>query len=187
MAGAFVDGYQGETPTGRPETPYLKVAATAKHYALNNVEQNRQAISSQTNDTDLHDYYTAPFRGLIENPHVSGLMTSVNAINGTPAMADTYTDNQVAQRTYGFHGYSTSDCALGNIYRSFPNGHAWAPPGWTTDNQDTDATWTNGTSGVQVSGAAGAQAYALRAGTYSTAPVGRPRYPTFSRRSAPGS
>ena len=47
MAGAFVDGYQGETTSGQPETPYLKVAATAKHYALNNVENNRQAISSQ--------------------------------------------------------------------------------------------------------------------------------------------
>ena len=42
MAGAFVDGYQGETMTGQPMTPYLKVAATAKHYALNNVEDNRQ-------------------------------------------------------------------------------------------------------------------------------------------------
>ena len=166
MAGAFVDGYQGETPNGQPETPYLKVAATAKHYALNNVEQNRQAISSHTNDTDLHDYYTAPFRGLIENSHVSGLMTSVNAINGTPAMADTYTDNQVAQRTYGFQGYSTSDCGLPNVYRTSPNGHNWAPPGWTTDGQDADATWTNTASGVKVSGAAGGQAYALRAGTY---------------------
>jgi len=29
MAGAFVDGYQGETPDGQPTTPYLKVASTA--------------------------------------------------------------------------------------------------------------------------------------------------------------
>lgn len=166
MAGAFVDGYQGETLGGLPQTPYLKVAATAKHYALNNVEQDRQAVSSRTNDTDLHDYYTAPFRSLIEDSHVSGLMTSLNAIDGTPAMADTYTDNQVAQRTYGFGGYSTSDCALGNIYRTSPNGHNWAPPGWTTDGQDTNATWTSPSTGAKVSGAAGAQAFALRAGTY---------------------
>lgn len=165
MAGAFVDGYQGQTANGQPETPYLKVAATAKHYALNNIENGRQTISSQTNDTDLHDYYTAPFRSLTENAHVSGIMTSVNAINGTPAMADTYTDNQVAQRTYGFQGYTTSDCSLGAIYRAAPNGHNWAPPGWTTDGADTNATWTNTASGAQVSGAAGAQAFALRAGT----------------------
>jgi len=77
MAGAFVNGYQGQTMSGQPMTPYLKVAATAKHYALNNVEQNRTGISSNTNDTDLHDYYTAQFRSLIENSHVAGLMTSL--------------------------------------------------------------------------------------------------------------
>ena len=165
MAGAFVDGYQGESLSGQPLSPYLKVAATAKHYALNDVENNRQAISSDTNDTDLHDYYTAQFKSLIENSHVAGLMTSLNAINGTPAMVDTYTDNQVAQRTYGFNGYGTSDCALSNVYRTSPNGHDWAPTGWTTDGQDQAASWTNSSTGVQVSGAAGAQAYALRAGT----------------------
>jgi beta-glucosidase len=165
MAGAFVDGYQGESISGQPLTPYLKVAATAKHFALNDVEQNREAISSDTNDTELHDYYTAQFKSLIEDAHVSGLMTSLNAIDGTPAMADTYTTNQVAERTYGFNGYTTSDCALSNIYRTSPNGHNWAPPGWTTDGQNLNATWTNSATGAKVSGAAGAQAYALRAGT----------------------
>ena len=165
LGSAFVDGYQGDTTSGQPETPYLKVAATAKHYALNNVENSRQSISSNTNDTDLHDYYTAPFRSLTENAHVSGIMTSVNAVNGTPAMADSYTDNQVAQRTYGFQGYTTSDCSLGAIYRADPYGHSWAPPGWTSDGGDTNAIWTNTASSTQVSGAAGAEAFALRAGT----------------------
>ncbi len=165
MADAFVDGYQGETMSGQPMTPYLKVALAAKHYALNDVEQDRSGIDSDTNDTDLHDYYTAPFRSLIENAHVSGLMTSLNAINGTPAMVDTYTANQVAQRTYGFNGWTTSDCALDNVYQTFPNGHDWAPPGWTTDGQDTNATWTDTATGQTISGAAGAEAYALRAGT----------------------
>jgi len=170
MADAFVDGYQGETMSGQPMTPYLKVAATAKHFALNNAEDDRQASNSVVNDTDLHDYYTAQFRSLIEDAHVSGLMTSLNAINGTPAMVDTYTDNQVAQRTYGFDGYTTSDCALSNVYRTAPNGHNWAPPGWTTDGQDQAATWTNSSTGATVSGAAGAQAYALRAGTELNCP-----------------
>ena len=41
MSDAFVDGYQGETLSGQPMTPYLKVAATAKHFALNNEEDDR--------------------------------------------------------------------------------------------------------------------------------------------------
>jgi beta-glucosidase-like glycosyl hydrolase len=160
MAGAFVDGYQGETIDGQPMTRYLKVASTAKHYALNDVENNRHADSSDTTDANIRDYYTAQFRDLIENAHVSGLMTSYNAINGTPAPANTYTANELAQRTYGFNGYITSDCgAVGDVYSA--GSHKWAPPGWTTDG----TTWTNTSTGQTVSAAAGGQAYAERAGT----------------------
>ena len=166
MAGAFVDGYQGETMTGQSQTGYLKVAATAKHYALNDVEDNRTGISSNVDDTDLHDYYTQQFKDLIQNANVSGLMTSYNAINGTPSVADTYTANQIAQRDDGFNGYVTSDCgAVGTTYQSFPNGHDWAPPGWTTDHQSGNGTWTNTATGATVPAQAGGQAYALRAGT----------------------
>ena len=166
MAGAFVNGYQGQNPDGSPQSKYLKVASTAKHYALNNVEQDRTGISSDVSDDDLYDYYTAQFKSLIEKSHVAGLMTSYNAINGTPSAANTYTTNQIAQRTYGFGGYITSDCgAVGTTYQSFPAGHDWAPPGWSTDHKGANATWTNSATGRKVSGAAGGQAYALRAGT----------------------
>jgi beta-glucosidase-like glycosyl hydrolase len=166
MAGAFVNGYQGQNPDGSPQGKYLKVASTAKHYALNNVEQDRTGISSNVSDDDLYDYYTAQFKSLIEKSNVAGLMTSYNAINGTPSAANTYTTNQIAQRTYGFDGYITSDCgAVGTTYQSFPAGHDWAPPGWTTDHKGANATWTNNATGRKVSGAAGGQAYALRAGT----------------------
>ncbi len=166
MEASFVDGYQGQTMDGRSQTGYLKVAATAKHYALNDIENNRQGISSNTSDEAIRDYYTAPFRYLIEHAHVAGLMTSYNAINGTPAVANTYTVNELAQRTYGFNGYITSDCgAVGTTYNNFPIGHTWAPPGWKTDRQGQKATWTNKKTGATVPGAAGGQAYAVRAGT----------------------
>ena len=70
MSGAFVDGYQGETMSGKPMTPYLKVAATAKHFALNNDENNRHAGSSNTTDANIRDYYTKQFQSLVENAHV---------------------------------------------------------------------------------------------------------------------
>jgi beta-glucosidase len=91
---------------------------------------------------------------------VSGVMTSYNAVNGTPQPANTYTVNELLQRTYGFNGYTTSDCgAVTDIYQS--GSHDWAPPGWTTDG----STWTNTATGATVPAAAGAEAYALRAGT----------------------
>jgi len=166
MSDAFVDGYEGNTMSGQSETGYLKVAATAKHYALNNVEDSRTGISSNVSDVDLHDYYTKQFQSLIQNAHVSGLMTSYNAINGTPSVADTYTTNQIAQREYGFDGYITSDCgAVGTTYLNPPSGHDWAPNGWTTDNLGATGTWTNTLTGATMPAQAGGQAYALRAGT----------------------
>jgi len=164
MAGAFVDGFQGETLSGEPTTPYLKVAATAKHFALNNNENNRHADSSNASDTDIRDYYTAQFSSLVQNSHVSGLMTSYNAINGTPSPADTYTTDALAQRTWGFDGYITSDCgAVGDITAT--SSHNWAPPGWTTSVVGGTSMWTNTATGAQLPADAGGQAYALRAGT----------------------
>lgn len=165
LAGAFVNGYQGQTRDGRPMSRYLKVAATAKHFALNNVENNRHTDSSDTTDANIRDYYTAPFRDLISDQRVSGLMTAYNRVNGTPAPADTYLVNALAQRTYGFTGYTTSDCgAVADIYQ--PGRHNWAPPGWSTTTEGGAAVWTNDATGQRLAGAAGGQAYALRAGTH---------------------
>ena len=173
MADAFVDGYQGETMSGQQMTPYLKVAATAKHFALNNMENNRHADSSNTTDANIRDYYTAQFRALTENAHVAGIMTSYNAVNGTPSPADTYTVNELLQRTYGFNGYTTSDCgAVGDIYST--GSHDWAPPGWSTSTVGGTVIWTNTTTGQQIPGAAGGQAYALRAGTEVNCTGGEP-------------
>jgi len=166
MEAAFVDGYQGQTMDGKSETGYLKVAATAKHYALNNIENNRQGISSNASDEAIRDYYLAPFRYLIEHAHVAGLMTSYNAINGTPAVANTYTVNELAQRTFGFNGYITSDCgAVGTTYLEFPRGHHWAPPGWTMVQKNNKTTWVNDKTGKTVSGEVGGMAFAVKAGT----------------------
>jgi beta-glucosidase-like glycosyl hydrolase len=166
MADAFVEGYQGETMSGKMMTPYLKVASTAKHFAMNNVEDDRTSGSSNTTDANVRDYYTKQFQSLVENAHVSGIMTSYNAVNGTPSPVDTYTANELLQRTYGFNGYTTSDCdAIGTAWEEPPAGHAWAAPGWTSSMVKGNVIWTNNTNGQQISAAAGAEAYALRAGT----------------------
>ncbi len=166
MASAFVDGFQGQTINGQSKTGYLKAAATAKHFALNNIENNRTGLSSDVDDETLRDYYLATFRYLIEKAHVAGLMTAYNAINGTPCVANTYTVNELAKRTFGFDGYITSDCgAVGTTYKTYPDGHDWAAPGWETNHQGEIAQWTNNQSHVTVSGVSAGLAYALRAGT----------------------
>ncbi|MFB7509005.1 glycoside hydrolase family 3 C-terminal domain-containing protein, partial [Streptomyces broussonetiae] len=165
LGSQFVDGFQGQNPDGTSINGYLKAAATAKHYALNNVEDARTAISSDVNDSELRDYYTKQFAGLIGQAHVAGLMTSYNAINGTPAVANTYTDNTLAKRTYGFFGLTTSDCGgVGTTYKLPDDGHNWAPAPWSTNGSKTDPQWINGTTGDTVDARAGGQAFALRSG-----------------------
>jgi hypothetical protein len=113
----------------------------------------------------------AVFRNLIEKAHLSGIMTSYNAINGTPAAVNTYVINELLRRTYGFRGYITSDCgAINGVYKIPPYGHNWTPPGWRVIHHDKNGKWIdkwhNINTGVVIdSGAIGAQAYALRTGT----------------------
>ena len=177
MSDAFVDGYQGETPSGQLMTPYLKVASTAKHFALNNEEDDRLTGSSDTTDANIRDYYTRQFQSLVENAHVSGIMTSYNEINGTPSPVDTYTTNELLQRTYGFDGYTTSDCdAVATAFQEPPGGHAWAAPGWTSSQSGGQIIWTNNTTGATIPAAAGAPrpTHCERAPS-STAPATRRR------------
>jgi beta-glucosidase len=170
---AWVRGFQG---SGR----YRKAVATLKHYALNNVENNRMGRSSNTDEGTIRDYYTRQFRDIIEAARPGGVMSSYNAINGVPAVADNLTLNVLLRRTFGFGGYTTSDCgAVGTTYRAnnpgaenpadpasaavITSGHDWAPPGWSTDHAGLAARWTRGATSVRAK--AGGEAFSLRAGT----------------------
>ena len=50
LAVNFIKGMQGNDPK------YLKTVATAKHFALNNVEQGRTSISSDVDERSLREY-----------------------------------------------------------------------------------------------------------------------------------
>ena len=47
MGVAYVQGLQGDDPH------YLKVAATVKHFAVNNVETNRQRLSADVDERNI--------------------------------------------------------------------------------------------------------------------------------------
>lgn len=181
MGAAWVNGFQGQDAGGRPEDKYLKAVATQKHFALNNNEAGRMETSSDTDEATIREYYTAQFRRIVEDAHVAGLMSAYNAAGGVPTAAHNLLMNVLLRKTFGFDGYTTSDCgAVGAIYRNPAidrspiarlnpalniSGHDWVPPGFTTDHGDVAGTWTEKRSGSRISAPAGAQAYALRAGT----------------------
>ncbi|WP_211192373.1 ricin-type beta-trefoil lectin domain protein [Actinoplanes sp. TBRC 11911] len=159
LATQWIAGFQGENPDGTPINGYLKASATAKHYALNNVENGRTSISSDVSESELRDYYTQQFSDVIANAHPAGVMSSYNAINDTPAVANTHTLDELARKTYGHTGFVTSDC--GGVGTT-SGGHNWVPPGsgFTISGQN----WVNSSTGTKLPATAGGQAYALRAG-----------------------
>ncbi len=204
---SWVDGFQGQTASGKLRDRYLKAITTIKHYALNNVEDDRMGISSDTDEGTIRDYYTRQFRDIIERAHATGAMSSYNSINGTPAVSNNLTMNVLLRRTFGFRGYTTSDCgAIGTQYRTDdPNnpvgqspataalatsGHDWTPPGWTSNHGGQAALWTRTGTLKIITGRAGAEAWSLRAGTAlncvgDPAQVGHPAFwdalrPVFS-------
>lgn len=177
MGSAYVDGFQDQTADGKLRGSYLKAVATAKHFALNNVEGLRTAISSNTDEATIRDYYTRQFRRVVEEGRVGGLMSSYNAVNGTPAVANSLLLNVLARRTWGLDGYITSDCGgVATTYRDAnpgigPTGsaldlraHNWAPPEWSTDHGGERTKWTREADGTTISGKAGGEAFSLRAG-----------------------
>ena len=128
MAAGFVDGMEGRDRAGRPLPQgggHLKTATTLKHYAANNSEVNRLDGSSDVDQRDLREYYTAQFRDVVAAASPASIMSAYNRVNGEPAAASPFLMTTLARRTWGFDGYFVSDCDA--VYQ-LQAGHRWQPP-----------------------------------------------------------
>ena len=108
MAVAFVQGLQGNDPH------YLKLAATLKHYAVNNVEADRQKLSATVSERMLHEYWLPHFKEAVEEGHAQSLMASYNAINGTPNNINHWLLTEVLKGAWHHEGFVVSD--LGGVH-----------------------------------------------------------------------
>jgi beta-glucosidase len=106
IGAAFVQGLQGSDPN------YLKVVATAKHFAVHSgPESERHTFDAVVSPHDLADTYLPAFRKLIVDAHAASLMCAYNSIDGAPACANTMLLQQTAKQQWHFDGYIVSDCA----------------------------------------------------------------------------
>jgi beta-glucosidase len=105
MGSGFVRGVQG------PEGFYLRADATPKHFAVHSgPESLRDGFNAKVSEHDLADTYLPAFRALTGDAHAAAMMCSYNAINGTPACANTALLDQRVRKQWGFSGYVVSDC-----------------------------------------------------------------------------
>ena len=84
MGVAFVKGLQGD------DAHYLKLAATIKHYAVNNQETGRVGLNAVVPERILMEYWLPHFRAAVEEGHAQSIMASLNAVNGVPCSANSF-------------------------------------------------------------------------------------------------
>jgi len=99
MAAAITKGIQ------REEGYYV----TIKHFACNNQEDNRKAVSSNVSERALREIYLRGFEKPVREANAKGVMTSYNKVNGvyTPNSYDLCT--KVLRQEWGFNGVVMTD------------------------------------------------------------------------------
>jgi beta-glucosidase len=107
MGVAYIQGLQGDDPH------YLKVAATVKHFAVNNVETNRQRLSAEVDERNLMEYWLPHWKAAITEGHAQSVMASYNAINGAPDAINKYLLTDILREQWKFDGFVTDD--LGGV------------------------------------------------------------------------
>lgn len=103
MAVAYVKGLQGA------DIAHLKLAATVKHFAVYNVETGRQHLSADVDERTLMEYWLPQWRVAFEEAHAQSVMSSYNAINGTPNAVNHYLLTDILRGKWGFDGFVTDD------------------------------------------------------------------------------
>lgn len=103
MAVAYVRGLQGG------DVQHLKLAATVKHFAVNNVETGRQHLNADVDERNLFEFWLPHWRAAITEGHAQSVMSSYNAINGTPDAVNHYLLTDILRKKWGFDGFVTDD------------------------------------------------------------------------------
>jgi len=115
LGAQYVKGLQGNDPK------YLKVVATAKHYAVHSgPEPSRHNFNAVVTERDLRETYLAAFKKLVVDAKVYSIMGAYNQFYGIPCCANPKLFD-ILRNEWGFQGYFVSDCWAISDYYSFQN------------------------------------------------------------------
>jgi len=114
MAVSYVRGLQGD------DINHLKVAATLKHFAVYNVEAGRQHNSAMVDDRNLMEFFLPHWKAGIMEGHAQSVMSSYNAINGTPDAVNHRLLTDILRGQWGFDGFVTDDLGAVGLLTSGP-------------------------------------------------------------------
>ncbi len=115
LGAEFVKGLQGNDPK------YLKVVATAKHYAVHSgPEPLRHEFNALISERDLRETYLPAFRTLVKDAGAYSVMGAYNQFRNHPCCAspDLF---HILRDEWGFKGYVVSDCWAISDFYTFQN------------------------------------------------------------------
>lgn len=82
---------------------------TVKHFACNNMEDNRNKVSSNLSERALREIYLRGFERAVRKGHAKGIMTSYNRINSVYAPNSHDLCTKVLRNEWGFDGVVMTD------------------------------------------------------------------------------
>ncbi len=112
MAVQFIKGLQGDDPK------YLKVVATAKHFAVHNgPESSRHSYNAEVSNQDLFNTYLPAFEASVKEAKVASVMCAYNRFRGSACCGSNLLLQNILREKWGFKGYVVSDCwAISDFY-----------------------------------------------------------------------
>lgn len=101
MAVGFIEGVQS-----------VDVLASAKHYAVNSIEDTRFDVDVQLSERTLREVYLPHFRRAVQDAHVASVMSAYNSVNGTYCSENAHLMS-ILKDEWGFAGFVESDWIWG--------------------------------------------------------------------------
>jgi len=101
----YINGLQGD------DSKYLKVVATAKHFAVHSgPEKSRHQDNYHTTQKDLYETYLPAFEAVVKEANVQSVMCAYNRYLDEPCCASNLLLNEILREKWNFKGYVVSDC-----------------------------------------------------------------------------
>ena len=97
------------------------VGACVKHYAANNIENNRATDSAQMDEQTLREIYARHFEMIIKDGGVACVMASYNKVNGINSTQNPHLLTEILRADFGFKGFVMSD------WWAIPGGSSGSP------------------------------------------------------------
>lgn len=126
LGAAYVEGLQGEG-----------VGASLKHYAANNQEENRMAVSVEADERTLREIYLAAFEHVVKTANPWTVMASYNKVDGVYATESRKLMLDILKGEWGYDGIVVSDWGAVHSTAAAANGgtdlEMPGPPRWFGD------------------------------------------------------